>query len=182
MKISLFYLRYDCQLKFLPDPYIKTSVPATDEFLDVLLAIQYMVSKVIIQSHSSQETYANKRRWPSPESNSGQLVILNMKNIKRKTSTWSKLQSPWEGPFEILVSWLSIDNVKLQLLPDWKIYNIFHTSFIKLYHSNDDKRFLSRKHTKPSSIPETDLQEDIYKVEVIWDHKILREKNWYLVK
>src|SRR5207248_1489821 len=62
MKMLPFYLRYSCQLKFLPDPYIKTSVPATDEFLDALLAIQYMVSKAIIESCSSQETYANRRR------------------------------------------------------------------------------------------------------------------------
>src|SRR5436189_267197 len=61
-KISPFYLRYGHQPKFLPDPYIKTSIPATDEFLDVLLAIQYMASKAIIESRSSQETYANRRR------------------------------------------------------------------------------------------------------------------------
>ena len=62
IKMSPFYLRYDRQLKFLPDPYIKTSIPATDEFLDALLAIQYMASKAIIESHSSQETYTNRRR------------------------------------------------------------------------------------------------------------------------
>src|SRR5947207_5186560 len=49
-KISSFYLKYGRQLKFLPDPYIKTSIPATDEFLDMLLTIQYMVSKAIIES------------------------------------------------------------------------------------------------------------------------------------
>ena len=155
-KMSPFYLRFGRQPKFLPDPYIKTSVPATDEFLDALLTIQYMASKAIIESRSSQETYANRRRRPSPEYDPGQLVMLNMKNIKRKTSVRSKLQSPWEGPFEILVSWLSIDNIKLQLSPDWKIHNIFHTSLIKLYHSNNDKRFPSWKHTKPPPIPEAD--------------------------
>src|SRR5947199_10645999 len=61
-KMSPFYLRFGRQLKFLPDPYIKTSIPVTDEFLDALLAIQYMASKAIIESHSSQETYANRRR------------------------------------------------------------------------------------------------------------------------
>ncbi len=81
-KMSPFYLRFGRQLKFLPDPYIKTSVPATDEFLDALLAIQYMASKAIIESRSSQETYANRRRQPSPEYDPGQLVMLNMKNIK----------------------------------------------------------------------------------------------------
>src|SRR5437773_9416088 len=131
--MSPFYLRYGHQPKFLPDPYIKTSVPATDEFLDALLAIQYMASKAIIESRSSQETYAIRRRWPSPEYDPGQLVMLNMKNIKWKTSVQSKLQLPWEGPFEILISWLSIDNIKLQLPPNWKIHDIFHTSLIKPY-------------------------------------------------
>src|SRR6266480_6778760 len=50
-KMSPFYLRFGCQPKFLPDPYIKTSISATDEFLDALLAIQYMASKAIIESH-----------------------------------------------------------------------------------------------------------------------------------
>src|SRR5438552_9137581 len=108
--------------------------------------------------------------------------MLNMKNIKRKTSVRSKLQSPWEGPFEILVSWPSIDNVKLQLPPDWKIHDIFHTSLIKPYHSNNDERFPSRKHAKPPPIPEADPQENIYEVEAIRDHKIHRGKNRYLVK
>ena len=103
--------------------------------------------------------------------------MLNMKNIKWKTSVRSKLQSPWEGPFEILVSWPSIDNVKLQLPSDWKIHDIFHTSLIKPYHSNDDERFPSRKHAKPPPIPETVPQENIYEVEAIRDHKILRGKN-----
>src|SRR6266480_2867289 len=71
-KMSPFYLRLSRQWKFLPDLYIKTSVPA----------IQYMASKAIIESRSSQETYANRRRQPSPEYNPGQLVMLNMKNIK----------------------------------------------------------------------------------------------------
>ena len=73
----------------------------------------------------------------------------------------------WEGPFEILVSWPSIDNVKLQLPPDWKIHDIFHTSLIKLYYSNNDKRFPSWKYAKPPPIPEADPQENIYEVEVI---------------
>ena len=98
-KMSPFYLRFSCQPKFLPDPYIKISVPATDEFLDALLAIQYIVSKAIIKSRASQEIHANRRRRPGPEYDPGQLVMLNMKNIKHKTSTRSKLQSPWEGPF-----------------------------------------------------------------------------------
>src|SRR5213595_3431641 len=103
--------------------------------------------------------------------------MLNMKNIKRKTSVRSKLQSPWEGPFEILISWPSINNVKLQLSLDWKIHDIFHTSLIKPYYSNNDKKFFSWKHAKPLPIPEADPQKNIYEVEAIQDHKILQGKN-----
>src|SRR6266480_3721935 len=53
-KILSFYLRYGHQLKFLPDSYIKTSIPATDEFLNALLAVQYVASKAIVGFHSSQ--------------------------------------------------------------------------------------------------------------------------------
>src|SRR2546429_9268360 len=59
-KMSPFYLRFGRQPKFLPDPYIKTPVPATNEFLNALLAIQYLASKTIIDPRSSQETYANR--------------------------------------------------------------------------------------------------------------------------
>src|SRR5947207_4081296 len=59
------YLRFVRQPKFLPDPYIKTSLPATHEFLNALLTIQYMASKAIIESRSSQDTYAHRRRRPS---------------------------------------------------------------------------------------------------------------------
>src|SRR5436305_14211442 len=49
-KMSPFYLQFSRQLKFLPDSYIKTFVPAIDEFLNVLLAIPYITSKAIIES------------------------------------------------------------------------------------------------------------------------------------
>src|SRR5205814_3740478 len=38
-KMLPFYLQYSHQLKFLPDPYIKTSIPTTDKFLNAFLAI-----------------------------------------------------------------------------------------------------------------------------------------------
>src|SRR5437762_13488725 len=92
-KMSHFYLRYGHQLKFLPDPYIKTSIPATDEFLDALLAIQYMASKAIIESRSSQETYANRRRRPNLKYNSGQLISKKtyLRNVpSRPSGGWAE--------------------------------------------------------------------------------------------
>jgi len=80
--MSPFFLRFGRHPEAFPDPHITTSVPATDEFLDTLLAIQYMASKSILASRQAQETNANKRRRPSPEYRPGDLVLLNMKNIK----------------------------------------------------------------------------------------------------
>src|SRR5436305_11066436 len=37
IKMSPFYLKYSHQPKFLPDSYIKTSIPTTDKYLDTLL-------------------------------------------------------------------------------------------------------------------------------------------------
>src|SRR5436309_14593300 len=60
-KMSPFYIRFGHQPKFLPDPYIKTFIPATDEFLDALAATQYMAAKALMESRSSQEPYAHRR-------------------------------------------------------------------------------------------------------------------------
>src|SRR2546429_79029 len=105
-----------------------------------------------------------------------------MENIKLKTSVQSKLQLKWSGSFKITCVWPETDNIELELPHDWKIHPIFHTSLIKPWKKNDDLRFPSRAHKRPPPVPEADPQENIYEVEAIKDNKILRGKNYYLVK
>ena len=182
--MSPFYITYGRHPKALPTSQVSTAVPAADDFLDSLLAIQYNASKNISEARKQQTVQANKRRRPSPLYTIGQKVLLSMENIKSKTSTISKnkLQPKWSGPFIVTQYWPNQDNIQLELPADWKIYNIFHTSLIKPYIENDDQRFPSRKNTRPPPVPEADPQEDIYEVEAIRNHKTIRGYPYYLVK
>src|SRR5436305_2007041 len=94
----------------------------------------------------------------------------------------ANLQLKWSGPFKITRVWPETDNIQLELPHDWKIHPIFHTSLIKPWKKNNDLRFPSRAHKRPPPVPEADPQENIYEVEAIKDNKILRGKNYYLVK
>jgi len=100
--MSPFFLTFGRQPKALPDSRVTTAVPAADEFLDTLLAIQYMASRNITQARENQRIQANKHRRTSPTYTTGQEVLLSMENIKAKTSTRSKLQAKWAGPFKII--------------------------------------------------------------------------------
>jgi hypothetical protein len=180
--MSPFFVTYGRNPKTLPDPNIGTSVPAADEFLNTMLAIQHMASKNIIEAREQQTEQANKRRRPAPTYTIGQQVLLSMENIKHKTSVRSKLQAKWSGPFTITQYWPDTDNVQLELPTDWMIHNIFHTSLVKPYKKNNDEKFPSRKHQRPPPIPEADPQENVYEVEAIRDNKVLRGQNYYLVK
>src|SRR5947207_15371425 len=120
----------------------------------MLKVIQHMASKNIIESRENQANQANKWRREAPQYTVSQQVLLSMKHIKRKTSTTSKLQAPWEGPFKITCFWPETNNVKLELPAVWKIHKTFHTPLIKTYHANDDKKFLVQSHKRPPPIPE----------------------------
>src|SRR2546429_837086 len=116
--MSPFFIHFGRHPKALPDPNITTSVPATDEFLDTLLAIQYMASKTSSILVNHKRFMLTRGDVPVQNTTQAQLALLNMKNIKQKTSTHSKLQSLWEGSFKVLVYWPSTDNIKLKLPSD----------------------------------------------------------------
>ena len=179
---SPFYITYGRHPITLPDSPANTAVPAANELTDTLLAIQHMASKNITKAKEDQTIQANKRRRPAPTYIAGQEVLLSMENIKPRTTVRSKLQSKWSGPFKITRVWPETDNIELELPHDWKIHPIFHTSLIKPWKKNDDQKFPSRAHKRPPPIPEADPQENTYEVEAIRDNKVLRGKNYYLVK
>jgi transposase InsO family protein len=180
--MSPFYIEHGRHPRSLPDNPAITSIPAVNGLLDTLLAIQHMASKNIMDARQSQTEQANKKRRPAPTYKVGQQVLLSMENIKAKTSIRSKLQAKWSGPYTVTEYWPDTDNVRLKLPHDWQIHNVFHTSLIKPYHSNNDEKFPSRKHQRPPPVPTADIQEDNYEVESVKDNKVIRGTNYYLVK
>lgn len=65
--------------------------------------------------------------------NSGDLVLLNTKNFKFKTSGCRKLTPRWCGPFKVITA-VGLVAYRVELPRNLKIHNVFHVSLLKLYH------------------------------------------------
>ena len=86
--------------------------------------------------------------------------------------SYLKIAPEWLGPLTISATYPQTDNYKLRLPDDLTgIELAFHVELIKAYIPNDNKRFPSRKNTKPGPLPEFE-HEDRYEVE-----KILKSKT-----
>ena len=102
-------------------------------------------------------------------------VWLESRNLKLQYES-QKSAPKWEGPFEIqevlgpLTYWL-------ELLEQWKIHPVFHTTLLSPYKENDtyENNFT---HLPPDLINE---QEE-YEVEAILSHKQLGRGYSYLIK
>ena len=87
-------------------------------------------------------------------------------------TSYRKIAPEWLRPLTITAAYPQTDNYTLHLPDDLTgIDSKFHVELIKAYIPNDDKRFPSRKNTKPGPLPEFE-HEDRYEIE-----KILKSKT-----
>ena len=94
----------------------------------------------------------------------GDKVWLEGRNLHLHYLT-KKLVPKWEGPFEISQV-ISPTTYCLQLLPTWKIHNVFHTSLLSTYHKTVKHRL---NFTNPP--PEEIDGEEEYEVVQILSHQ-----------
>ena len=132
---------------------------------------QEIVRKRLRDSKIFQTILSNKRRRPAPEFSVGDQVLLSTKNLPLATS-YCKIAPEWLGPLTITAAYPQMDNYTLGLPDDLTgIDPTFHVDLIKAYFPNDNKRFPSRKHTKPGPLTEF-KREDGYEIK-----KILKSKT-----
>ena len=132
---------------------------------------QEIVRKRLQQAKISQAIQSNKRRRPAPEFSVADQVPLSTKNLPLATS-YRKIAPEWLEPLTITAIYPQTDNYTLRLLDDLTgIDPTFHVKLIKAYIPNDNKRFPSRRNTKPAPLPEFQ-HEDRYEIE-----KILKSKT-----
>ena len=132
---------------------------------------QEMIRKRLQDAKISQVIQCNKRCRPVPEFHARDQVLLSTKNLPLATS-YRNIAPEWLGPLTITAAYLQTDNYTLHLPDDLTgIDPTFHVELIKAYIPNDDKRFPSRKNTKPGPLPEFE-HEDRYEIE-----KILKSKT-----
>ena len=83
----------------------------------------------------------------------GDKVLLSTENLLLATA-YHKTAPRWVGPFLITNTYPATDNYRLKLPKEYNhIHPTFHVRLLKKYHENDNKKFLSRKLTKPRPLP-----------------------------
>ncbi|KXN85390.1 Histone-lysine N-methyltransferase SUV39H1 [Leucoagaricus sp. SymC.cos] len=105
----------------------------------------------------------------------GDTVWLNNKHLKLNVPN-RKLYQKRDGPFKITHK-ISPVNYRLQLPPQWKIHDVFHSS---LLIPHKETPLYGPQFTRPP--PELDQNEDTYEVEAILNHKERRRTMYYLIK
>ena len=98
-------------------------------------------------------------------------MLLSTTNLPLATS-YREIAPEWLGTLTITAAYPQTDNYTLCLSDDFTgIDPTFQVELIKAYIPNDNKRFPSRKNTKPGPLPEFE-HEDRYEIE-----KILKSKT-----
>ena len=121
----------------------------------------------------------DKKRQESPSYKVGDLVLLNMKNI-RTTRQMKKLDNLRDGPLKI-VKIIGKSAYQLELPESWKkagIHPVFNETLLVPYHPPS---FPSQK-APPPPPPEVVDDHVEYKVEKILDARMRRGKIQFLVK
>ena len=98
-------------------------------------AIQEKARTTLEQSREAMKKYFAQRATPKLDTDIGDLVILNAKNIRTKRPT-KKLTPRLYGPFKV-VETRGNRAYKLDIPPRWKIYPVFHVSLLELYKVSD---------------------------------------------
>jgi hypothetical protein len=136
----------------------------------------------LIKSRISQSIQTNKGRRPPPIFQRGDKVLLSTKNLPLATA-YKKTAPQYAGPFLITNTYPATDNYRLKLPRQYnRIHPTFHVRLLKPYIENDNKKFPSRKLTRPRPLPEFE-NEERFQVDRILDRRIDKKGSIdYLVR
>lgn len=91
----------------------------------------------------------------------GQSVLLSTANLRMK-GVANKLKQTYVGPFRI-VEKIGTQSYRLELPNEWRVHNIFHISFLKLWKESEFVQVSSQHEDTALEEPE----DDVYEVEKI---------------
>jgi hypothetical protein len=160
--------------RFLPLQY-DSNVPAVNSYLQQQAVDNAVARDVLLAARYRQADVAAKRRNPNRQFEVGQFVLYKRRTYGKGTSR--KLTDIWKGPYQITQIDSSTGNCTLALPKTKRIYPIFATDKLKLFHGDPSNA------TPPPSLDEEQEHDDsLYNIEKILDHKKVDGKDWWYIK
>jgi hypothetical protein len=158
--------------RFLPLQF-DSNVPAVNEYLDQQAVDNAVARDALLAARYRQADIAAKRRNPKRHFEVGQYVFYKRRTYTKGTN--QKLADIWEGPYKITHIDASTGNCTLSLPKGKRVYPIFATDKLKLYHGNPNNAI-----PPPSDDEEPD--QTLYNIEEILDHKKVNGQDWLYIK
>uniref|UniRef100_A0A803TDM9 Gypsy retrotransposon integrase-like protein 1 n=1 Tax=Anolis carolinensis TaxID=28377 RepID=A0A803TDM9_ANOCA len=127
-KETPFFANYGFHPRFFP-PVIETSeVPAAEDWLQELTAVQQLLLQQLDQAKEDYKRHADKHRQPGPEIKVGDRVFLSTRFLPSHRPC-RKLDARFIGPYPV-VAQLNPVTFKLQLPRSMRIHPVFHRSLL----------------------------------------------------
>lgn len=185
-KVSPFFANYGFTPRFGIEPHDTLKDSARNKDLDEKIAIEFSERMMVIHENLQHEmTWAQALyekhvgREPSPAYQVGDMVWLNVKNIRTERLS-KKLDFKNIGPFRIS-GVVNPRAYRLELPTTMKVHNVFHTSL--LHPAARDPMPGQVQPPPPPVVVERERgEEDEWEVEAIQDSRVRYKKIQYLVK
>uniref|UniRef100_A0A803SXF4 Gypsy retrotransposon integrase-like protein 1 n=1 Tax=Anolis carolinensis TaxID=28377 RepID=A0A803SXF4_ANOCA len=172
-KETPFFANYGFHPRFFP-PVIETSeVPAAEDWLQELTAVQQLLLQQLDQAKEDYKRHADKHRQPGPEIKVGDRVLLSTRFLPSHRPC-RKLDARFIGPYPV-VAQLNPVTFKLQLPCSMRIHPVFHRSL--LLPADGVRPDVDR----PAPTPILVDGEEEFEVQDILDSRFHRRRLQYLI-
>uniref|UniRef100_A0A803TCI3 Gypsy retrotransposon integrase-like protein 1 n=1 Tax=Anolis carolinensis TaxID=28377 RepID=A0A803TCI3_ANOCA len=127
-KETPFFANYGFHPRFFPSVIETSEVPAAEDWLQELTAVQELLHQHLDQAKEDNKRHADGHRQPGPEIKVGDRVLLSTRFLPSHRPC-RKLDARFIGPYPV-VAQLNPVTFKLQLPRSMHIHPVFHRSLI----------------------------------------------------
>ncbi len=177
-KVSPFFANYgyNPETQWVRPAIVDKANPTSEKLLKRWQNVWLYLEESILQAQSRTARYYDQHFQRQPHLNPGDLVMVNMKNMKTKRPS-KKLDHKKLGPVEIIEA-IGKRAYRVKLPPQARNHPVFHISELELYRQS----LLEGRHQPPPPVEEIEGEAN-YVVETIGRSRENKRRNWveYLV-
>uniref|UniRef100_A0A803TWT2 Chromo domain-containing protein n=1 Tax=Anolis carolinensis TaxID=28377 RepID=A0A803TWT2_ANOCA len=172
-KETPFFANYGFHPRFFPSVIETSEVPAAEDWLQELTAVQELLHQHLDQAKEDYKRHADDHRQPGPEIKVGDRVLLSTRFLPSHRPC-RKLDARFIGPYPV-VAQLNPVTFKLQLPRSMRIHPVFHRSLLLPVDG------VRPDVNRPAPTPVLVDGEEEFEVQDILDSRFHRRRLQYLI-